>query len=48
MYNVKTPANTALYIEEVRKLIDFEMLKPDGIIKLIDQEASLKGYIEKA
>jgi hypothetical protein len=31
-YEVPYPSNSVVYLAETRKLIDFETLKPDGIV----------------
>lgn len=40
------PGNASIAIDEIRKLADFEALNPDGVIKLVDPNSSLKTLIE--
>ena len=35
MFQVHMPSNAQLYVEEIRKFVDFEMLKPDFLIYLV-------------
>ena len=37
-FGIKIPANALIYIEELRKFIDFEMLSPDFVLKVVYKE----------
>ena len=32
LYNLYIPATLEIYLEEVRKLVDFEIITPDGLL----------------
>jgi ABC-type transport system involved in multi-copper enzyme maturation permease subunit len=40
------PGNCEIYIEEFRKLISFEALEPDNLLKWINPEWSLKYFMD--
>jgi len=40
------PGNCMIYIEEFRKLISFDAVKPDNILKRIDPEWSVKHFMD--
>ena len=43
-----TPSNVEIYIDEVKKFVDFEMLKPDFILTLVlKEEVTMKEIIDK-
>ena len=46
LYEIKYPGNSEIMIDETRKLIDFEALKPDNIIKLFVEDFDLQAVIE--
>lgn len=35
IYSISYPANVAIYISEFRKMVKFEIIKPDVILDLI-------------
>lgn len=39
------PANAEIYLEEVTKLIEFDVLNPEGIIKLFHPDFNLKQFM---
>ena len=40
-YATALPGNAEIYLEEFRKLIEFELLKPDNFLALIPSEEPL-------
>lgn len=40
-YDIKFPGNAEIFLQEARKLIDFEMLKPEFLVKLYDPRLEL-------
>ena len=46
VYEVNYPANAETYLIELKKLIDFETLTPDGIVKLIDPDTSFQEVMD--
>ena len=45
LYDIKMPAIAEIFVQEIRKLIDFEMLKPEAIIKIFKPEFSLAEFV---
>ena len=45
LYEIKYPANAEIMLQELRKLIDFEMLKPDFFIKTILPDFDLSEFL---
>jgi len=45
IYDVPLPANSIIYITEFTKLIEFDILNPEGIIKLHDEDFVLENFI---
>jgi len=45
LYEVSIPGNAELMLQEVRKLIDFEMLKPDSIASLLKIDFNLADFL---
>ena len=46
IYNVAFPANVEIYLEEVRKAINFEALKIDNLLSLVDRKSLITDFIE--
>ena len=46
IYDVPIPANVEIYIVEFRKLVKFEILKPDPIIGLIQPGMNLQLLLQ--
>ena len=46
-YALVFPGNASIAIDEIRKLIDFDTLNPDGIIKMIDPNESMKKLMDR-
>jgi len=44
-YDLKFPGNAEIFIQEARKLIDFEMLKPDPLIQMVDPDLSVQDIM---
>ena len=42
IYDVQIPANTQIYIDEFIKLLEFDVLKPDSIVKLFNGDPDFK------
>jgi hypothetical protein len=40
-YEIKFPGNAEIYLQETRKLVDFESLKPEALIQLVEPDFSL-------
>ena len=47
IYDINIPGNVEIYVEEFRKLVAFEILKPDSLIKVVDSNARLKLMLVK-
>ena len=50
MYHVPIPAIVVMYLEEFRKLINFEMVSPDSLLAYVNEEWSVeyfKGKVEE-
>ena len=48
MFQVSVPSNAQLYLREIRKFVDFEMLTPDFLIMLIlDEQMTAKEYVQR-
>lgn len=47
LYGFYIPATLEVYLEEVRALIDFEVLKPDGIVGMIWKNETMATLIMK-
>ena len=43
-YQTALPANTAVYIEHFRDLIEFNALKPDNLLKLVNNKYSIAFF----
>lgn len=44
-YCITYPANTIIYIDQLRSLVDAEMLKPDKILNFLGFEVTLKELL---
>lgn len=47
-YSLKFPANSIIYIEQLRYLVDGEALKPDNLLKLVGADFSLADLLNGA
>ena len=47
VYDINIPGNVEIYVEEFRKLVAFEVLKPDQIMKILDDDAHVKLLLIK-
>ena len=45
IYNVPMPGSNKVFNVEFLKLIEFEILKPEGMIKIFNPEFSLKNFL---
>ena len=45
-YALKFPANAQIYIDELRKLVDAEALKPDNLLEMFGFEFKLADVID--
>ena len=41
LYETSIPSNSEIYVEQFRKLVDFELFKPDHFLKLINEDWSI-------
>ena len=48
MYHVPVPAIVVMYLEEFRKLINFDMVSPDTLLAHVNPEWSIAYFKEKA
>jgi hypothetical protein len=42
IYDINIPSNVEIYVEEFRKLVAFEILKPANMVKLVDKNPKVK------
>ena len=42
IYKVNMPPNLAIYMNEIRVMVDFETLKADNLLKMIDEDLSVE------
>jgi hypothetical protein len=47
IYDINIPGNVEIYVEEFRKLVAFEILKPDSLIKVVDTNPRVKLLLIK-
>ena len=45
-YEIVYPSNMQVYLEEIRKLVDFDFLKPQNIIRLFHPEFSIAELVD--
>ena len=45
MYDISIPSNADIYVEQFTKLIEFDILNPEGLVKMVDPEFNLKEFI---
>jgi membrane protein DedA with SNARE-associated domain len=45
IYDVRMPTNVDLYIGELRKVVEFEILNPAGIIRIWDPTFTYAGFL---
>ena len=46
IYVTNIPSNVEIYMQELRFMIKFEILKPDNILALFDSELTLKKIVK--
>ena len=46
IYETPIPANVEIYVAEFRKLVKFEILKPDNILGLVKPGLTLQSLID--
>jgi len=45
IYDINIPSNVEIYVEEFRKLVAFEILKPANMVKLVDKNPEVKLFL---
>ena len=45
IYSVQIPANAEMFISEFTKLIEFEFLNPEGLVRIFKPDFVLKEWI---
>ena len=48
IYETPIPANVEIYVNEFRKMVKFEILKPDNLLALIDPDLTVASLIESS
>ena len=46
IYDTVIPSSAEMYLTEVRKIIEFDIISPEGFAKLIDPEFDLRAFIK--
>ena len=41
IYSINIPSNVEIYVQEFRKMVAFEILKPDNMIKVVDKDLNI-------
>ena len=47
IYDINIPSNVEIYVEEFRKLVAFEILKPKNLMKILDKNPAAKLLLIK-
>ena len=42
IYSINIPSNVEIYATEFRKMVAFEVLKPDNMIKVVDKDLTIE------
>ena len=45
IYDTVIPSSAEMYLNEVRKIIEFDIISPEGFMKLFDPEFNLQAFI---
>ena len=45
IYDIPIPANSEIYVTQFTKLIEFDVLNPEGVIQLVDPDFNLHELI---